>query len=105
VERARAFLHAHLADPDVDLTQAARAAHVSAPHLVRRYRAETGETPMAYLWRQRVAAGIDLLTHTGLPVGQIAARTGFRSGYHFSRRVRAQTGRPPTEVRRERWRG
>jgi AraC-like DNA-binding protein len=105
VERARGFLHAHLADPGIDLAQAARAAHVSPAHLVRRFRAELGTTPMADLWERRVAAGIDLLAHTGLPIGEIADRTGFKSVYHFSRRVRQATGMPPTQVRRERWAG
>jgi AraC-like DNA-binding protein len=104
VERARAFLHARLADPGVDLAQAAQAAHVSAPHLVRRFRAELGITPIAYLWQRRVATGVDLLEHTGLPVGDVAARSGFKSVYHFSRRVKEQTGRSPTELRRDRWR-
>jgi AraC family transcriptional regulator of arabinose operon len=103
VERARAFLHAHLADPDVTLARTARAAHVTPAHLVRRFRAELGITPIAYLWQRRVATGIDLLTHTGLPVSDIAARVGFRSVYHFSRRVSAHAGRPPTALRRERW--
>jgi AraC-like DNA-binding protein len=105
VERARRFLHAHLADPGVSLEQAARAAHVSPAHLVRRFRAELGVTPIAYLWQRRVATGIDLLANTGLPVGEIAARTGFTSVYHFSRRVRQATGMPPTRLRRERWAG
>jgi transcriptional regulator GlxA family with amidase domain len=70
---------------------------------VRRFRAELGVTPMAYLWQRRVAAGIDLLTHTGLPVSDIADRVGFKSVYHFSRRVAAREGRPPTAIRRERW--
>jgi AraC-like DNA-binding protein/quercetin dioxygenase-like cupin family protein len=99
VERARAFLHAHLADPRVDLTQAARAAHVSPPHLVRRFRAELGVTPMAYLWERRVAAGVDLLRHTGLSVGEVAARVGFKSVYHFSRRVKDATGASPRALR------
>jgi AraC family transcriptional regulator of arabinose operon len=103
VARARAFLHAHLADPRVDLAQAARAAHVSPAHLVRRFKAELGITPMAYLWQRRVATGVDLLTHTGLPVGDIAGRTGFKSVYHFSRRVKDATGRAPSELRRARW--
>jgi AraC-like DNA-binding protein len=104
VERARAFLHAHVADPDVDLDRVARAAHVSPPHLVRRFRDELGVTPMAYLWQRRVATGVDLLKHTGLPVGVVAARSGFKSVYHFSRRVKAATGLAPTAIRGERWR-
>jgi AraC-like DNA-binding protein len=103
VAEARRHLHAHLADPDLDLHAVAAAAHVTPAHLVRRFRAELGVTPMAYLWQRRVATGIDLLTHTGLPVGDIAARAGFKSVYHFSRRVKEQTGMPPTAVRVQRW--
>jgi AraC-like DNA-binding protein len=104
VARARAHLHANVADPDVDLDRVAGAAHVSPAHLVRRFRAELGVTPMAYLWRRRVAIGIDLLTHTGLPVGDVAPRSGFKSVYHFSRRVKEETGACPTAVRRAGWR-
>jgi AraC-like DNA-binding protein len=103
VDRARSFLHDHLADPAVDLEQVARFAHVSPAHLVRRFRAELGVTPIAYLWERRVATGVDLLANTGLPVGEIAARTGFKSVYHFSRRVKEHTGASPTRVRRASW--
>jgi AraC family transcriptional regulator of arabinose operon len=103
VARARAYLHAHVGDRRADLAGAAAAAHVTPAHLVRRFRAELGITPMAYLWQRRVTVGIDLLRSTGLPVGEIAARTGFASVYHFSRRVRAHAGVPPTRVRSERW--
>jgi AraC family transcriptional regulator len=104
VERARAFVHAHAGEPDLDLAQVAAAAHVSPPHLVRRFRAEVGVTPMAYLWQRRVAAGVDLLKHTGLPVGVVAARCGFKSVYHFSRRVKEATGASPVALRGARWR-
>jgi AraC family transcriptional regulator of arabinose operon len=103
VDAARRHLHAHLADPGLDLRSLAAAVHVTPAHLVRRFRAELGTTPMAYLWQRRVATGIDLLTHTGLPVGEIARRTGFKSVYHFSRRVKQHAGLPPTAVRRAGW--
>jgi AraC-like DNA-binding protein len=103
VERARRFAHEHLADPGLDLARLAAAAHVSPPHLVRRFRAQLGVTPMAYVWRRRVALGVDLLTHTGLPVGVVAERSGFKSVYHFSRRVKDQTGLAPSALRAERW--
>ena len=75
----------------------------SPAHLVRRFRAELGVTPIAYLWQRRVATGVDLLANTGLPVGEIAKRTGFKSVYHFSRRVKEHTGASPTQLRRESW--
>jgi AraC-like DNA-binding protein len=103
VERARRFLHVRLADPELDLGRVAEAAHVTPAHLVRRFRAELGVTPIAYLWQRRVATGVDLLTSTGLAVGEIARRCGFRSVYHFSRRVKTHTGLAPTEIRRCGW--
>jgi AraC family transcriptional regulator of arabinose operon len=104
VERAQAFIAAAFADPDLDLARIAAAVHVTPAHLVRRFRAEAGVTPVACLWDRRVAAGIALLTDTGLPVGTIAARTGFKSVQHFSRRVRAAAGKPPARVRRDAYR-
>ena len=102
-ETAREHLHAELHDPDLDLASLASACNVSAAHLVRVFRRETGVTPIAYLWQRRVAVGVDLLANTGLPVGAIADRCGFKTVYHFSRRVKQATGMSPTEVRRRRW--
>jgi AraC-like DNA-binding protein len=103
VDLARRHLDLRLGDPELSLERAAAAAHVTPAHLVRRFRAELGVTPMAYLWERRVASGVDMLVSTGLPVGEIARRTGFRSVYHFSRRVKEGTGMPPTELRRRGW--
>jgi AraC-like DNA-binding protein len=100
---ARSYLNLHLGDADVNLERLAAAAHVTPAHLVRRFRAELGTTPMAYFWLRRVDAGVALLTSTGLPVGEIARRVGFRSVYHFSRRVKQATGLPPTGLRRRGW--
>jgi AraC-like DNA-binding protein len=103
VDLARRYLDLRLGDVELNLERAAVAAHVTPAHLVRRFRADLGMTPIAYLWQRRVATGVDLLTNTGLPVGEIARRSGFRSVYHFSRRVKQETGLPPTELRRRGW--
>ena len=103
VADAQRQIHSRLADPGLSLGAIAAAVHVTPAHLVRAFRAQHGTTPMAYLWRQRVALAVDLLTHTGLPLAVVAERCGFRTTHHFSRRVRAATGRPPGALRRERW--
>jgi AraC-like DNA-binding protein len=103
VERARRHVELRLTDPDLTLDRLAASVHVTPAHLVRRFRAELGITPMAYLWQRRVARGVELLTNTGLSVAEVARRSGFRSVYHFSRRVKHATGVPPTELRARRW--
>jgi AraC-like DNA-binding protein len=103
VDDAQRFVHANLHDPALTLTDITAAAHVTPAHLVRSFRSAHGTTPMAYLWRHRVALGVDLLANTGLPIATIAERCGFATPHHFSRRVRQATGRPPGALRRERW--
>jgi AraC family transcriptional regulator of arabinose operon len=102
LEDARYFIHAHLHEP-ITLAMIAEAASVSPGHLIRLFRDELKLTPMAYVWQQRVAAGIGLLEQTGLSIGTIAERCGFQNSFHFSRRVRHATGAPPLEVRRRAW--
>ena len=104
VEQARRFIHDNLAEP-LSLPTIAGAAGVVPAHLSRLFRARLGTTPMAYVWSRRVDAGVELLTGTGLPVGVIAERCGFRTSFHFSRRVHRATGLAPTELRRRAWEG
>jgi AraC family transcriptional regulator of arabinose operon len=102
VERARHYIRIHLSE-SLNLEDIADYAAVSPSHLIRLFQAELGATPMAYVWEQRLQAGIELLEQTGLPVSLIAERCGFQTSDHFSRRVRAKTGYSPLEVRRRAW--
>ncbi|MBN8215989.1 MAG: helix-turn-helix domain-containing protein [Spirochaetes bacterium] len=74
-------------------------AGVTREHLVRQFRKATGQTPMARLWRLRIARARELLSCTGLSLEAIAEQTGFASLHHFSRRIKAETGYPPGEFR------
>ncbi|MDZ4765140.1 MAG: AraC family transcriptional regulator [Chloroflexota bacterium] len=100
VEQALRYIDSHL-DESITLQALATAASVSPTHLIRLFRAQFGMTPMTYLWEQRVYRGLELLRYTGLPIGVIAEKCGFKTSYHFSRRIRAAVQLSPQEVRQQ----
>lgn len=86
-------------DQPTSLQDLARVGYVGREQLIRLFRTHLGRTPMAHLQERRVAAGLDLLVGTGLPVAAIAARCGFATPQHFARHVRRATGATPSQVR------
>lgn len=87
------------------LADLAAVANVSPGHLIRLFRKHEALTPMQYLWRYRVERGIDLLRTTGLAIGEIAERCGFKTSYHFTRMVKSNKGRSPKVIRFNDWNG
>ena len=98
VRKVRSFMRRRLADK-LTLDDLAAAVGMSKFHFLRRHRAETGTTPLKALWDMRCAEAAALLKYTGLPVKEIAARTGFSDVAHFSRRIKAWCDRNPGELR------
>jgi len=64
---------------DLSVAQLSRRALMSTRTFARRFRAETGTTPAAWLNRQRVIRAQQLLEETTLGLEQIAQQTGFGS--------------------------
>ncbi|HEX2084423.1 MAG TPA: helix-turn-helix domain-containing protein [Solirubrobacteraceae bacterium] len=99
LEATRAWALERLREP---LTVAAMARHalMSERSFARRFRAETGTTPLRWLIDRRVAPARRLLERTDLPVEAVAAESGFGTAAslrdHFGRAVRT----PPTAYRR-----
>lgn len=87
---------------DADLTVSELAARVlmSERTFARRFRAETGTTPAAWVARQRVVRAQELLERTDLPVEEIARQCGFGTAavlrHHFARSL----GTSPLAYRR-----
>jgi AraC family transcriptional regulator of arabinose operon len=104
VTMAKAAVHRRYGD-DLTLADLAKEAGVSPEHLVRLFKRHENTTPVRYAWQYRVLAAGEMLVHTGLSVGEIASRCGFKTSYHFARMFKEQVGKTPTEVRKEAWRG
>lgn len=85
---------------DVSVEVLAARAHMSARTFARRFKAETGSTPHAWLTGQRVQHAERLLEETDEPVERVAQLSGFGSAtllrHHFVR----QRGTTPQAYRR-----
>jgi len=77
----RGVLDGIVADPAGDHRQSslARRASLSERHLRRLFVEQTSTTPARFVERVRVEAARDLLEATTIPIGTVAARTGFGS--------------------------
>lgn len=97
VRRVRGYLDEHAADA-VTLDELARLASVSTPTLVRRFRAEVGMPPHAYLISRRVEIARALLLN-GAPVALAAATAGFSDQSHLARHFTRIIGVTPGRFR------
>ena len=94
VERARRFVEAAV-DRPLTLRELADRAGLNPFTLIRRFRVETGVTPLAYHRTLRVREAVRLIREERLTPQDAARRTGFGSLQHFSRALKRHTGRPP----------
>ncbi|MGM9652607.1 MAG: helix-turn-helix domain-containing protein [Eubacteriales bacterium] len=78
----------------------ARLSGYSKNQLTNIFRAETGQTPCAYMQRIRLDAARQLLENSDLPVGRIAEETGFGSYVNFYKAFCAAAGCSPAAWRK-----
>lgn len=78
----------------------ARRAGMSPRTFARRFRDQTGTTPLQYLLRMRVQRAQALLEENSMAVDRIAMQVGFDSPVTFRARFRGVVGITPTEYRR-----
>lgn len=99
LEPLLAWLQDNLA---TDLTLADIAAHAgtSTRTLIRRFREQTGTTPLQWLHRARIRQAQHLLESTHHTVERIGAQVGFGSATAFRDRFKKTTGVSPHSYRR-----
>lgn len=79
----------------------ARHAHTSAASLHRRFKAETGTTPLAWLTTQRLQLARRLLERTDLPLEVVARRAGLGTAANLRALLRRDVGLAPSAYRRQ----
>ena len=103
ISQAQGYVEANLSQP-ILLDDLAHAASVTPQHLVKLFNQHLRITPMRYVWDARLRRGVELLTQTGLTIGEVAEQCGFQTPFHFSRMVKQHYGAPPRELRKRAWR-
>jgi AraC family transcriptional regulator, transcriptional activator FtrA len=93
------WMQAHLAEP-LTLAEIAAHASVSTRSLNRRFRAQTGTTPLQWLIRLRLHRAQELLETTELSVGQIATAAGFGTPVLMRQHFARALGVSPQSYRR-----
>ena len=95
----REWVLERLGEP-LTIEQLAGQARVSPRTFARRFRDETGYTPMQWVMRARVDRARELLEESVLGVDEIAVVTGLGTGANLRRRFSQVLGTTPSEYRR-----
>ena len=99
LEATRRWAAERLAEP-LDVAVMARHAMVSPRTFARRFREETGTTPLRWLLAQRVLEARRLLEESDLPIDDVAWRAGFGAAASLREHFRRATATTPTAYRR-----
>ncbi|WBB63759.1 helix-turn-helix domain-containing protein [Streptomyces sp. WMMC500] len=86
-------------DLPLTLVDLARHARTSVRTLTRRFRAETGLSPLQWLLQRRIHRARELLETTGLPMDQVAEKSGLGSADSLRKHMAAHVGVTPTAYR------
>jgi AraC-like DNA-binding protein len=97
-ERAQAFIHEHLRDPDLSIDQISAALGCTKRYLHMLF-SDRGTTVSDYIWHARLQnCRQELEAHGGKTITDVAFSWGFSSSSHFSRVFRNYFGIVPSSI-------
>ncbi|MEL1264031.1 AraC family transcriptional regulator [Pseudoxanthomonas putridarboris] len=94
--RALDHIERHIGE-NLSLAEIAGAACISRFHFARLFRISTGQSPMEYVLRKRIALAKEQLARGPQKISATAAALGFFDQSHFTRTFRRMTGYSPRE--------
>jgi len=98
VDATKRFINAQI-DSNIGLAEVAREVGCSSYHLMRLFRAGTGQSLRGYRARLRIATAMDRLAQGEGDIAGLAAELGFASHSHLSNAFRSVLGVTPGELR------
>ncbi len=99
LRRVTDYIHEHLAC-DLTLPELAEIVNVSPSHFKLLFKQSVGMPVHQYVIRSRVEYAMDLLYRGGVPLSEVALRSGFADQSHMARCMRRVTGMTPSAVMR-----
>jgi transcriptional regulator GlxA family with amidase domain len=98
IQRAQKWIFGHFTEP-VDLDALAARVAMSPRNFARRFKAATGEAPLAYVHRLRIDSARHFLENAQRSVQEISAAVGYEDVAFFRALFRRHTGASPREYR------
>jgi len=96
IARSLSIIHGDLeANPSVEAL--AREANMGTSTFHRVFKAQTGESPLRYIKRVKLAAARRMLRSGDLGVAEVAARVGYESASRFARDFKRAFGVSPSQ--------
>jgi two-component system response regulator YesN len=101
IAKARSYIDANYADPEISLGQVAAQILLSPTYFSVLFSREVGETFIEYLTNRRIRKAMELLRTTSLTSSEIGYRIGYHNPRYFYSVFRKVVGLPPNEFRRQ----
>jgi YesN/AraC family two-component response regulator len=99
VSRAKAYISEHMAEEDLRLATVAASMFISAGHLGRLIKKDTGRSFVEYLTDVRIKRAEELLRSTSLKGYEVGLRVGIHDAHYFSILFKKATGMSANEFR------
>lgn len=99
IKTAIAFMAEHYQD-QITINEVAQEVGWSSAYFSRRFKMETGITPVQHLERLKMRAVQQLLITTDLSIDTVATKAGYSDGYYLSRKFSACMHTTPTDFRK-----
>jgi AraC family transcriptional regulator len=100
ISRVIEFIDEHLGEP-ILVDRIAATVHLSPFHFARMFRRAMGQSPHVFITQHRMERAKNLLSHSDIPLAELASFIGFQTQAHFTEVFHKYTGTTPRVFRRQ----